>query len=172
MESFVVISSLNDTGQGAAGRGVAGHGAAGQGMAGLGGARQGKAWQGMARKIIVTNPLRFRHKVKNMVETQQKIEWEQQKGGTMWPSKEVKAGESIEGKCISIDQGTYGLNYSIEQADKTVVITKAGKALLPRMVKVQVGTMVKIIFKGEEPPKKRGDNPMMVFEVFIGKPSQ
>lgn len=104
-----------------------------------------------------------RHKVNYMTE------WEKQSNGTFWPSKETKVGEQIEGKCVSIDNGKYGLNYSIELADKSLVITKAGKALLPRMTKVQVGTMVKIVFLGEEPPKIRGQNPMQTFDVFIAK---
>jgi len=103
------------------------------------------------------------------MEDKPKIEWEQQSNGAFWPTKETKVGEQIEGTCISIDEGKYGLNYTIVLDDKSIVITKAGKALLPRMTKVKVGTLVRIVFTGEEPPKIRGQNPMMAFDVFIAK---
>lgn len=95
-------------------------------------------------------------------------QWEQQAGGRMWPEKETNVGESVEGKCVSIENGKYGQVYTIEGANGKLTALKSVKALLPRMIKVHVGTIVKIVYTGTEPTTK--GNPMLLFDVFIAKP--
>lgn len=94
--------------------------------------------------------------------------WEMQNEGALWPSKNTKPGDFVEGKCIEIAAGKYNkMNYSIEQADGTVMIVKGTAYLIPRMVKVKVGTVVRLVFKAMENTGKGND--MYVFDVFIAK---
>jgi len=96
-------------------------------------------------------------------------EWEKQESGAYWTP--AKINEELVGEVITIDEGQYGKNYTVRQADGKTLITGANKALLPRMVNVKVGTQVKIIYLGEELPTVKGYKPTKLFDVFIKKQS-
>ena len=93
--------------------------------------------------------------------------WEKQESGSFW--KPERENEEIQGEVIAIDDGEYGKNYSIKQDDGKVVLTGANKALLPRMLKVKIGDIVKIVYTGSEAPTVRGHKPTKLFDVFIKK---
>lgn len=92
--------------------------------------------------------------------------WTPQTGATMWLP--TKAEETLIGTVEEIVEGTFGNQYLIKDPEaEDAVMTPSHKALVARMVKVQKGDMVKLVFKGEEPPSVKGHNPTKIYEVFI-----
>ena len=60
------------------------------------------------------------------------------------------------------------MQYTIKkQSDGEEVLTPSHKVLQNRMQKATVGTQVEIIYRGNEPPKVRGQNPTEMYEVFF-----
>ncbi len=93
-------------------------------------------------------------------------EWKQQEGAGIWLPKEED--EELLGEVVKIDkEAMYGTQYIIKKKDGEEVLTPSHKVLQNRMQKAEVGTMVKIVFVGEEPPKTRGENPTKMYEVFF-----
>ncbi len=82
------------------------------------------------------------------------------------PSKE---GDQIEGKLVGIEDGTYGKKYilQIKKDGKEELITMPSHKLLQGRLSVcEQGDMVRVIYKGTQPPKVRGENPLMLYDVF------
>lgn len=94
-------------------------------------------------------------------------DWQQQQSASFW--KPSAKGEELVGEVVAIDDGQYGKNYTVKQANDELAITGANKALLPRMMKVVIGSTVKIVYQGEELPKIKGYRPTQLFDVFIKK---
>lgn len=94
-------------------------------------------------------------------------EWEKQEGANIWlPTEE---DDKIEGEVVEIVEGTYGNQYVIKEEDGDQVRTPSHKVLQTRMIKAKVGDVVRIVYKGEEPPSVKGQNPTRMYEVFIKK---
>ena len=89
-----------------------------------------------------------------------------QEGAGIWLPKDEK--EILEGEVTSINrEGLYGTQYTIKKSDGEEVVTPSHKVLQNRMQKAAVGTKVKIVFVGTEPPKIRGQNPTTMYDVFF-----
>ncbi len=89
-----------------------------------------------------------------------------QEGAGIWlPEKE---DEELEGEVTHVNrEGLYGVQYTIKKADGEEILTPSHKVLQNRMQKAEVGTKVKIVSKGTEPPKIRGQNPTSIYEVYF-----
>lgn len=95
--------------------------------------------------------------------------YEKQEGAGIWlPEKE---NEELEGEVTHVNtEALYGTQYTIKKKDDDdEVLTPSHKVLQNRMQKAEVGTKVKIIFKGTEPPKIRGQNPTSMYDVYFDK---
>ncbi len=92
--------------------------------------------------------------------------WEEQESTGVWIPKEE--GQELVGEVTDIVEGTYGLQYIIK-TDKEETRTPSHKVLQNRMGKAKKGDTVKIVYKGEEPPAVKGQNPTRMYDVFIKK---
>jgi len=92
--------------------------------------------------------------------------WTKQEGVGMWlPEKE---NDELIGKVEDILEGTYGNQYLIrKQGTDETIKTPSHKVLQGRMTKVQKGDTIKIIYRGEEAPSVKGQNPTKIYEVFV-----
>ena len=89
-----------------------------------------------------------------------------QEGAGIWLPKDEK--EELEGEVTHINrEGLYGVQYTVKKSDGDEVLTPSHKVLQNRMQKADVGTKVKIVFIGTEPPKIRGQNPTSMYDVFF-----
>lgn len=90
-----------------------------------------------------------------------------QEGAGIWFGE--KDGDKLEGEVTHINrEGLYGVQYTIKKQDSgDEVLTPSHKVLQNRMQKAEVGTQVEIIYKGNEPPKVRGQNPTEMYEVYF-----
>lgn len=95
-------------------------------------------------------------------------EWEKQEGAGIWlPSEE---NEELVGEIVNINtEGAYGSQYSIKKDDGEEILTPSHKVLQNRLIKAKTGDKVKLVYKGEEPPSIKGNNPTKIYEVFIKK---
>ena len=93
--------------------------------------------------------------------------WIEQTSSSFWKPEQI--GDSIEGELTKIEDGTYGTNYTLKQADGTNIIPGAYKALISRMANANIGDMVKIVYDGQEAPKMKGYKPTKLFKVFVKK---
>jgi hypothetical protein len=98
-----------------------------------------------------------------MQEVLENKEWKTAGDGSYW--KPEKEGDVIEGELLESFEGTYGTGYRIKVGEKTITIPSY-KALISRLSDVAIGSLVRITFKGEEPPKIRGHKPTKLFEVL------
>lgn len=95
------------------------------------------------------------------------MEWKKQEGSNFWSPDEV--GQEIEGNVTDIrDDDQFGRQYSIATKDGKIVLP-SHKVLQNRMLDAKIGTIVKVVFKGEEPPKLKGHKPTKLYEVFFGE---
>lgn len=84
-----------------------------------------------------------------------------------------KAGEEIIGKIVEIAEGTYGKRYTIstiKEGKEEEIVMPSHKVLQGRLSVCAVGDEVKIIYKGEQPPKTRSENPTKLYEVYRKSP--
>lgn len=94
--------------------------------------------------------------------------WEEVRGeSNLWLP--VKEGESIEGVIVSMNQGQYGIQTTIETQEKKMVALPNHKVLQNRLVNCKVGELIKVIFEKEELPKIRGQNPTKIYKVLTKK---
>ena len=93
-------------------------------------------------------------------------EYKKQEGAGIWiPEKE---GDELIGEVTHIDtEGLYGTQYVIKKDDGEEVRTPSHKVLQNRMQKAVVGTKVKIVHTGTEPPAIKGHNPTSMYDVFF-----
>ena len=93
--------------------------------------------------------------------------WIKQESAGMWlPEKE---GDELGGTITDVADGTYGRQYEVKKDNGDVVRTPSHKVLQNRMSKAEIGNRVKVVFKGEEPPSVKGQNPTKIYEVFLSK---
>lgn len=93
-------------------------------------------------------------------------EWEEIGIKDYW---QPKPGETIEGKITSVDEGTYGKQYTIKTDDGEEKTTPSHKVLQNRLDTLQKGDKIKIVYEGEEPPTVKGNNPTRIYKVFKSK---
>ncbi len=91
-----------------------------------------------------------------------------QEGAGIWlPEKEE---DTLEGEVTHINtEGLYGVQYTIKKSDDEEVLTPSHKVLQNRMQKAKVGTQVRIVYTGVEPPKIRGQNSTRIYEVYFAE---
>jgi len=77
--------------------------------------------------------------------------------------------EVITGEITKIDQGLYGLSYSIKVESGKEIRLPSHKVLQGRLSTCKIGDEIKVVYKGEEAPKVKGQNPMRMYEVFRKK---
>ena len=79
-----------------------------------------------------------------------------------------KPGDSIEGELVAIEEGhTYKNKVYKIQTEKNGLFAVFGTAVLEqKMNGVELGTLVRIRLVGTQPPKKEGQNPLKLFDVF------
>lgn len=93
-----------------------------------------------------------------------KNEWIKQEGSQLWlPTEE---GAELIGKVTAISEGNYGMQYTIEQENGEELRTPSHRVLQNRMANVKEGDNIKIVYKGEEPPSVKGQNPLKMYEVY------
>ena len=93
-------------------------------------------------------------------------EWKKQEGAAMWLPE--NKGDELVGEVIAVhNDGDYGLNHTIKNDKGEEVLTNSHKVLQSRMKKAKVGTMVRIVYTGEEPPSVKGYSPMKMYEVYF-----
>lgn len=93
--------------------------------------------------------------------------WEKQEGSGLWlPEKE---GDELIGEVTDVKEGTYGNQFVIKKQDGEEIRTPSHKVLQNRMTDATVGTKVKIVYIGEEPPSVKGQNPTKMYDVFFAK---
>lgn len=91
-------------------------------------------------------------------------EWEEVKAGNFWnPEKE---GETIEGVIISMEEGQFGKEITIEQNDKKMITLPNHAVLQSRMKNCKIGDVVKIVFEKIELPKIKGHKPTNIYKVL------
>ena len=86
----------------------------------------------------------------------------------------TKEGEELVGKLAGIEDGMYGKKYTIQVekgGKEEMVVMPSHRVLQGRLAACSLNDMVKIIYKGEQPPKIRGENPLKLYDVFR-KPSE
>ena len=91
------------------------------------------------------------------------MEWIKQEAQGIW-LPEV-SGDSIEGEVVGMLAGLYGNQYIIKTS-KGELRTPSHKILQARMVDIKINDIVKIIYKGQEPPSVKGNKPTKVYDVF------
>ncbi len=90
-------------------------------------------------------------------------EWiERESGSNIWLPKDK--GEELVGKIKEcIEEGMYGKNWIIENADGEIM-TPSHKVLQNRMAGLKEGAEIKIVYEGEESSGK--GNPTRLYKVF------
>ena len=82
----------------------------------------------------------------------------------MWtPEKE---NEELEGEVVNIINGAYGTQYTI-RTKEGMVSTPSHKVLQDRMLEVQKGDKVKLVYLGEQASTIEGRNATRLYDVFI-----
>lgn len=96
------------------------------------------------------------------------MEWKKQEGLGIWiPENE---GAVLEGEIVNINsEAQYGTQYTVRTKNGDEILTPSHKVLQNRMQKAKIGTKVRIIYKGTEPPKVKGQNPTEMYEVYFGE---
>jgi len=96
-------------------------------------------------------------------------EWEEVKIDTgLWlPETE---GEELIGEVAEIIEGQYGIQLVIMMADGEKITTPSHKALQSRLFKFKAGDKLKIVFKGTELPKVKGQNGTRLYTVYGSAP--
>lgn len=87
------------------------------------------------------------------------------KGLDIWlPEKE---GEELEGTIVKVDsEGQFGLQATIKNKNGEEIMTPSHKWLQNQLRRLEAGDKVRIVFKGEEPPKVKGQSPTKVYQSF------
>ena len=94
-------------------------------------------------------------------------EWKEQKGIQFWNPEHEK--DELVGKCVKIDKDAeFGIRIVIEDVDRQQWMTPSHKVLQNRLMSIESGMMVKIVYLGEdsENKPKKGQNPLKLYKVF------
>jgi len=80
-------------------------------------------------------------------------------------------GDGLIGEVMDRFEGKFGSQLTIrDELTKTEVNTPSHKVLQNLLEDVTIGARVRITYKGEEPPKVRGQSPMKMYEVETDEP--
>lgn len=81
-----------------------------------------------------------------------------------------KAGDSVDGKLIAIEEGkSFGNKvYKLENGPKTYTIFGTS-VIESQMAGVSIGDMVKIVYDGSKENKNKGQHPIKLFSVYTQK---
>lgn len=85
----------------------------------------------------------------------------------------TKDEEEIVGKLAAIEDGMYGKKYTmqiVKDGKDEMIVMPSHKVLQSRLAGCALGEEIKIIFKGTQPPKVRGENPTRIYIVLRKKP--
>lgn len=91
--------------------------------------------------------------------------FEKQEGMQFWNPTEV--GQELKGEVVAVNEGDYGKQYVVRTANGDEVTTSSHKVLQNLLVKAKVGSKVKIRMTGFEKPRKKGNNPTTLYEVWL-----
>jgi hypothetical protein len=80
-----------------------------------------------------------------------------------------EAGDEVVGEIVKVETGLYGQSYTLKPVKGKEVRLPSHKVLQGRLAGCAKGDFVKIVFKGEEAPKVKGQNPMKMYDVFRKK---
>lgn len=80
-----------------------------------------------------------------------------------------KKGDEIVGKVIDVIDGNFGKQYLIKIDNGNMITTPSHVVLQAKMINVKEGEKVKIIFDGEIPATKKGNNPTKIYNVFVDR---
>ena len=94
-------------------------------------------------------------------------EWEKQEVGKFWNPE--NDGDELIGEVTEITQGIYGNRWLIKKDDDEEILTPSHKMLQGKMSGIRAGDTIRIVFKGTDLPKVKGQNPTKVYEVFRKK---
>jgi hypothetical protein len=86
-----------------------------------------------------------------------------------WTPQKIE--DEMIGEVTAIVSGNFGLQLQITDADGNKLLTPSHKALQSRLTNIKVGDYIRIIYKGTELPKVKGQNGLMKYTVFIQKPT-
>ena len=78
-------------------------------------------------------------------------------------------GSELIGVIVEKRDGKFGMQYTIETADKKKIVTPSHKVLQNRLEGMQVGQDVKIVLTGDEAPKVKGQSRTLIYSVFRKK---
>lgn len=81
----------------------------------------------------------------------------------------TKVGDEIEGTITKIEEGKFGKKYTlaiVKDGKDEVTILPAHKVLQSRLAQCVEGDKVKAVYTGTQPPKVRGENPTIMYDVF------
>jgi len=92
--------------------------------------------------------------------------FEKLEGAGIWLPDAVE--EELQGEVTDISEGLYGKQYTVKN-EAGEQRTPSHKVLQARLQKVKVGDFIKVVYKGTQPPKVRGQNPTEMYEVFRRK---
>ena len=92
--------------------------------------------------------------------------YKKQEGAGIWLPTVEKT--ELVGEVTHINrEGLYGTQYTIKTKDGNEVLTPSHKVLQARMIKAKIGTVVKIVLTGTEPPKVKGQKPTTMYDVYF-----
>ncbi len=93
--------------------------------------------------------------------------WEKvESSGSFW---EPEIGETLEGVIVDIREGLFGKQWVLQDLNDVQHITPSHKVLQARMANTIKGDLVRIIFKGQDLPKIKGQQGTKLYEVFKKK---
>jgi hypothetical protein len=78
-----------------------------------------------------------------------------------------KKGDSLKGKIMEILSGNFGKQYLIKTSDGSLLTTPSHAVLQAKMITMKQDNIVEIIFTGEIPATKKGNNPTKDYSVFV-----
>lgn len=89
--------------------------------------------------------------------------------GTKYEFWKPVIGDEIEGNVIDIKEGSFGKQHVLEsKGHEQDVMLPAHKQLQGLLSEVEIGALVKVKLLKKELPKVKGDNPLKIYEVFVG----
>lgn len=79
-----------------------------------------------------------------------------------------KVGAEIEGELVGIeDSKTYGNKLFKIETEEGVKAIFGTSVMESQMMNVKIGDYIKIVFTGTQPNKKKGQNDIKLFDVFV-----
>lgn len=86
-------------------------------------------------------------------------------GLNMWTPAGID--DSLIGLITAIDtDAQYGIQVSVKNKDGITMLTPSHKWLQNCLKQFKVGDNIEIVYKGEEPPKIKGQSPTKMYKVY------